>query len=167
LARGQRPLSLGARFRFDLAAYRLGVGAGLLGALDGPHGGGEQTAEVGLLADDLRVVFRAAGAVEHVRELVQVDGTADAPQVALLLEQLGEDDRVGRLVFTALCQQRAPDRLVRGPVKGVIAQHVPDPVDDGSVVHAGTEHRAFGIVVERCVRGIRRLGADCGGGWRV
>jgi hypothetical protein len=87
---------------------------------------------------------------------VQVDGAADTLQIALLLEQFGQDDRVGRLALAVLGEQRAPDRLMGRPVEGVVAQDGPDRVDDVGVVHAGAEHRALGFHVERLCGPFRR-----------
>lgn len=156
--------SRSARIRFGLAAYRLGIRAGLLGPLEGAYGGGHQAAQVGLLADDLRVVRRAAGAVGRVGELEHVGRAADPLQVTLLLEQFGEDDRVGRPVLAVLGEEGAPDRFVRGPVERVVTEDGPDRVNDVGLVHAGAEDRALGVHVEGR---LHRRGVLAEAGWRL
>ena len=132
-----------------LGAEEVGVGAGIIGALDGVFDGADDVAAGG------GALGRVAGGLGEMA--AEGDGAADAAASAL-----EGDGETGQLVWGAFCVQAGVDGLDQAQ------PGVPESVEEGLVV------RSCGVVIERkgniyARRGSRGLvsGVGCcgGGAW--
>ena len=104
----------------------------------------DESAQHGLLADDVGVEVDVGGDRHAGDEGVEIGRATDAADISTTLQLGGDRDRVGGLAAVGQVDDRVEDQLVGGPVEVAALEDVGGRVDGLLADQHGSEHALLG-----------------------